>query len=1273
MDFAAGGGASTCPSAVLAVGQACAQSVNFAPAYPGIRLGAVRLLDSSNNVLGTAYLSGKGLGGLGVMVPGNVVVAAGNGAYEQVDDGQLAINADLNLPSSLVLDGAGNMYIADSGHHRIRKVDAATGLISTVVGNGNALYSGDNGAAVNATLNTPSGIAIDGAGNLYIADTGNNVVRKVAASTGKITTFAGNINATALGDGGPATSANLNQPQGVTVDPAGNLFIADTNNHRIRRVDVNTGIINTVAGNGTTAVNGSGSYSGDNGPAIAAGLNFPFAVAFDAAGDMYIPDASNNRVRMVNTSGVITTFAGVGTVGNSGDGGPATSAGLWYPAGVIVDAAQNTYISDSQNNSIRKVSAASGNISTVVFNSKSFGNGGVSTISLYGPRGLALDGSGNLFIADYLFMRIREVQSNVSVLDFTNVPIRNGDRSKPIAQMLENDGTASLKLSSITPVANSALSDDMTTCDLEDAMPINNACSVGAEFAPTSAGDPLVGNIDVVAAAVDSPLHIELVGNATAVNSTTTVLTASPNPANFGQVVTFRAAVATGEDTGPLTGSITFTDTTTGTVLQKGAPVNSSGIATFTIPSLSVGLHAITAAYGGDSLHFASVSDPVSQVVNEVTVTSITSNANPAAVGAVVTFTTTVTISGGGGVAPDGTVTFNDGTTVLGTAAINASGIAAYSTSSLGDGIHSITAVYSGDPARYILGSTSGSFSQDLQAASTAVVTSSPNPSEFASAVTFTVMVTSNGSVAPTGTVKILDGGKTIGSGTLAGTTGVATFTTTSLIAGSHAITAAYQGSANDGPATSVPIVQTVNKTATFTTVSGTPDPGIAGKPVTLTASVHNSSGTATTNGTVTFMDGTSTLANGSLGANGTASISLKLAPGAHAIVATYGGDANDNASTSSALALPINLAATAVALTSDGSPAYVLAPIVFTAVLSSNGGTPTGTVTFYADGASVSSANLDASGKATFSDSALGVGSHTITATYNGDSDDSRSNSATLTEVVQSIPTTTSLGTGSTGGTNPQSILVSTVIGAGGPVPTGTVTFTSAGKTIGIVTLDASGVGTLVPDLAPASYTIAAAYSGDAIHGPSTSSSIQMSGVPVGFGITINPSTVSLATSQNTTISIDLTSNNGYADTIGLGCGTLPAGVSCHFAANDIALKPGGSNSVQLTIDTNAPLLGGSTAMNRGTDRGGLSLADIFLPAGLLFGCISWRFRKRNRLALGVFVLLLLSGAMVVTGCGAQFSQSSAKPGTYTIQINGVGVKSNITHYQNITLTITK
>jgi large repetitive protein len=1272
LDFQSGGGASTCPTASLAVLQTCTESVLFTPAYPGIRQGAVVLLDGSNNVLGTAYLSGTGSGGLAVFVPGNVIPAAGSGEWDLLEDGQLAVAADLNLPSSEVLDGAGNMYIADSVHNRIRKVDATTKIISTIAGNGDASYLGDGGPASKATLNSPSGIALDGAGNLYIADTSNNVIRKIDAATGIITTVAGNPSESEPGDDGPATSAGLNNPWGVTLDGAGNLFIADTNNHRIRRVDVITRMITTVAGTGFTNSNGSGGYSGDNGRATKAELNHPFAVAFDAAGNMYIPDASNNRVRVVNLSGIITTFAGTGVVGYSGDGAAATKADLWYPAGVIVDAAQNLYIADSQNNAIRKVNAATGFISTVVPSGKSLQNGStLYTVGLYGPLGLALDSNGNLYIADYFNMRIRELQSNVGVLDFTAKSTRQGDTSAPQAQTLENDGNAALSLTTVTPISNSAVDAGATTCALA-AVAVDTTCLVSAEFAPTVAGNPLVGDIDVTGQSVNSPLHIELVGNATTVNSTDIILTATPNPSNFAQNVAFKAAVTTGTNTGALTGTITFVDTTTGITLQKGIPLSASGVATFNTSALSVGAHAVTAAYSGDTGHFASTSSIVNQVVDEVTTVGITSSANPSTVGATVTLTATVAISGGGGVAPTGTVTFNDGATVLGTVTLGPTGAATWSTSTFTDGIHAITATYSGDAAYYILGATSAVLSQDVQATSTVALTSTPNPSSYGVAVTFTATVTGNGSIAPTGTVNFLDGATQIGSAAITGTSGVATFTTSALTSGTHAITAAYLGCPNDGPATSAPIVQTVNKTATATTLLAAPNPGIAGQAVTLTATVKTAAGAATTNGTITFTDGATSLGTAALGANGTASVSPILAPGPHAIVAGYGGDANDDVSSSAALALPVNLATTAVKLSSSASPASVLASITFTAAVTGNGGVPTGALTFSIDGATVNTATLDAAGKASFSDSGLAVGSHMVTASYGGDQFDSAGISNTLTQVVGAIPTVSTLGTGTTAGPTPQTVLIATAIGSSGPTPTGTFTFTNGSKVIGTATLDTNGVGTLIPDLAPATYNIVANYSGDALHGPSSSSAVTVSGTPTGFAITVNPSTITLSTSSNVMVTVNINSNNSFADKVGLGCGTLPAGVTCHFNNNDVDLKAGSSDSVQLVIDTNSPLGGGVTAMNSPRGPAGFSLAGLFLPAGLLFGWIGWRFRKRNAIVFGVMLILCLSGALMVTGCGA-FTQKSAAPGTYIIQVTGVGTSSNITHYQNITLTITK
>ena len=226
--------ASSCAGVTLTVGGAtpsCSQSVGFKPAAPGVRPGAVVLFDAGGNLLGETLISGTGVGGLAVLVPGNVLPIAGNGNYlDPVVDNIPALNAELNSPTGVAKDGAGNLYIADSSHNRIRMVIAATGQISTIAGTGTANYTGDHAAATAATLNSPSGVALDGAGNLYIADTGNNAIRRVDGVTHVITTVAGNGSGLPgfAGDGSLATSATvlLNNPQGIAVDTAGDLYIA---------------------------------------------------------------------------------------------------------------------------------------------------------------------------------------------------------------------------------------------------------------------------------------------------------------------------------------------------------------------------------------------------------------------------------------------------------------------------------------------------------------------------------------------------------------------------------------------------------------------------------------------------------------------------------------------------------------------------------------------------------------------------------------------------------------------------------------------------------------------------------------------------------------------------------------------------------------------------------------------------------------------------------------------------------------------------------------
>ncbi len=320
-------------------------------------------------------------------------------------DGGPATAAELMLPQGVTQDALGNLYIADRDNHRVRKVTPA-GTISTVAGTGGMDFSGDGGPATAAQMRDPGGVAVDAAGNLYIADTNNHRIRKVTPA-GTISTVAGVAGLGFSGDGGPATAAHLFGPVGVAVDAAGNLYIADTRNNRIRKVD-SAGDIHTVAGTGT-----SGS-SGDGGSATLAQLSGPMAVAVDAAGNLYIADGYNNRIRKVDSAGDIHTVAGTGIYGSSGDGGSATVARLGNPYGVAVDAAGNLYISDSGNHRIRKVDSA-GTIHALAGTGTSgfSGDGGpAAAAQFFIPYGVSVDAAGNtLYIADLNNNRIRKVSA----------------------------------------------------------------------------------------------------------------------------------------------------------------------------------------------------------------------------------------------------------------------------------------------------------------------------------------------------------------------------------------------------------------------------------------------------------------------------------------------------------------------------------------------------------------------------------------------------------------------------------------------------------------------------------------------------------------------------------------------------------------------------------------------------------------------------------------------------------------------------------------------
>lgn len=334
---------------------------------------------------------------------------AGSGQQGRRGDGGLAVSADLYLPSAVAIDKAGNIYVADSGNHRLRRI-APNGQITPFAGTGSLGSTGDGGPAINATLNSPSALAFDSKGNLFVADAGNHRIRRISTD-GIITTVAGNGDDQMAGDGGPATAASLYLPYGLAIDGSDNLLIADTGNLRIRKVDLRTGLITTIAGSGRYGSEGDGQS------ALQASFRAPYGVTVDPLGSIYVVDGDDNRVRRIDQNGNIAPFAGTGSPGSGGDGGPATEAQLKYPSFVTTDRDGNLYIADYGNHRIRRVSVVDGRITTVV-GSGSPGSGldDVSplTTTLLNPNDVAIDPTGRLVIADTGNHKIRQTTSTAA-------------------------------------------------------------------------------------------------------------------------------------------------------------------------------------------------------------------------------------------------------------------------------------------------------------------------------------------------------------------------------------------------------------------------------------------------------------------------------------------------------------------------------------------------------------------------------------------------------------------------------------------------------------------------------------------------------------------------------------------------------------------------------------------------------------------------------------------------------------------------------------------
>lgn len=537
--------------------------------------------------------------GILTIIPGRVVnTTAGTGAVGYSSAPDSATSATLADPAAVAYDSAGNLYIADASNHVIRQV-STSGVIQTVAGNGIEGYGGDGAAATAAQLDTPTGVAVDGSGDLYIADSHNHRIRMVRA--GIITTIAGTGVAGFSGDGGAATAGELSLPSGVAVDATGNVYIADTNNHRIR--EVSNGTIRTIAGDGEEL------YAGDGGAATSAALDSPTGVAVDRGGNVYIADRLNQRVREVS-GGNISTLAGSSTEGFSGDG-TASGAMLAKPSGVSVDAAGNVYIADTDNQRVREVGG--GAIATISgTGAQGFGgDAGLATGAvLNSPHAVAPDAFGNISIADQLNARVRS--GSLPALTFPSAAV--GVASQPQTVTLTNTGAAALTVSAITASTGFATVAGGNCPALPLGLSPGESCTVNVAYVPTAVGSAS-GSIVFSGTGV-VPQTILLTGMSTQA-ATSVALASNANPAMAGQPVTYTAVVSP-VGLGTPTGTVAFGAGGVAFSTQTLAPASTTALAVTS--TLATGIDSITAIYSGDSNFTSGMSAVLSQVVEDFSI-----------------------------------------------------------------------------------------------------------------------------------------------------------------------------------------------------------------------------------------------------------------------------------------------------------------------------------------------------------------------------------------------------------------------------------------------------------------------------------------------------------------------------------------------------------------------------------------------------------------------------------------------------------------------------
>lgn len=691
-DFTAGALSGCSLNTPLTAGTLCDVPVTFQPTLPGERTAPLLVTDSNGNRY-LFPLHALGTGPQAALTPGVISTVAGNGTVGYSGDGGPATQAELSNAQALALDGAGNLYIADAGNSTIRKVDAATGNISTLAGNGTASAS---------ELNHPDGVAVDGAGNVFLSDDYNGYVRELPASGGVMLNLAGT---------GGTSSSQIASPAGMATDLAGNLDFADAGLGRIDKIDARTLGLSIAAGN--PLATGQDGFSGDGGPAVGALMRTPTAVDFNAAGDLYIADTGNERIRKVTkTTGIIDTIAGIGDAAETMSGMPAAQSPIGVPTGVSLDPAGDFYLAASADGSdftVRRVDAGDGRLFSVagavpsdiaigLASSASGGDGGAATsASLPSLNDVAVSGNGDIFLT--AGDRVRKVDVHQGQVDFG--PVDLGTTSSPRLVQITNTGNALLQLSglSLTPsvfaqqanggqVSFFGQSGDFgPDCTPTTQLKPGASCAIAITATPAAAG-VTTGTVVIT----DNSL------NAAAAQQTIPLSVTAAGAQGFTQTITFP----------PIPDQLVGAQVTLQATASSGLPVTYtlvSGPATLSGSTLSLtGLGTVTveADQAGDSTYQAAAPATTSFAVkNAASATTLAASAATVTSGSPVTLTATVTATGG---TPTGSVSFLEGSTVLGAGTLNSSGVATYTVNNAAVGTHTYTVSYGGDAN--LIGST---------------------------------------------------------------------------------------------------------------------------------------------------------------------------------------------------------------------------------------------------------------------------------------------------------------------------------------------------------------------------------------------------------------------------------------------------------------------------------------------------------------------------------------------------------------------------------------